>query len=465
MINFSSNFSPDFSASFLPHRPLRFPRPGVCHGLRRATHKAIQNGLLIAAIFLTLSFSRPASGQALPTAEASPISTGFELPRTAGTLQYSVSANESVSSGYYSSSGLSSSTGLTGDLAFISTSKTDPFSMVFSAGRSWSTSGQPSTLYSNLALSQVITTPMWSFVLSDSVSYMPETASTGLSGIPGTGDLGIPPVQVGDDFGQGVLTGYSTRVSNIAALSVQRRLTGATSLQLSGSYSILRFVGNSANNGIDNNSESGSIGLNHRLDARTNIGGNYAYSQFTYGSQPGFSSQTASIDYSRQLSRRLMMNLAAGPQWSNTGTGQNASTNVNLFAAASLNYSTNFANYSLGYSRGNNSGSGVVQGARSDSANISASRTFKRVWNGAVNVSYTDSTSISSGPTFSSDTTIGGAQLSRAIARSLSVYASYTLEHQTTSGAAAGVNAFSGTYQTASFGLTYSPTSIHFGPR
>jgi hypothetical protein len=456
------NFLPNLSANFQPSRPPRFRQRGLQRSLRAINHA----GILITACFLVLPFSRPASGQALPAAEASPVSTGFELPRTAGTMQYSIGANETISSGYYSSSGVYSSTGLNGNLALISASKSDPFSMVFSGGRSWSTSGQPSNFYLNLALSQVIDTPKWNFILSDSVSYLPETASGGLSGIPGTGDLGVPPVQVGDEFGQGVLTGYSTRVANISALSVQRRLTGATSLQLSGSYSILRFVGNSANNGIDNDSVSGVIGLNHRLDARTNIGGSYAYSQFNYGNQPGFNSQTASMNYSRQLTRRLLFSAAAGPQWSNTGTGPNPSINVNLFANVSLSYSTNFANFSLAYSRGNNSGSGVIQGANSDNASASASRTFDRVWNGAVNVAYTHTSSLqTSAPSFSSQTAITGVQLSRGIARSFSVYASYTLEHQSTSGAAAGVNAYTGTFQTASFGLTYAPNSIHFGPR
>jgi hypothetical protein len=450
---------------FLP----RFRQIEVQPGLRRTTQKAIRTGLLVIAAFaLVASFSRSAFGQALPAGEAAPISTGFELPRTAGTLQYSASVNESLSSGYYNSSGVSTSTGVTGDLAFISASKLYPFSMVFSGGRSWSTSGQPSSLFLNLGLSQVITTSRWNFVLSDSVSYLPETASAGLSGIPGTGDLGVPPIQVGDDSGQGVLTGFSTRVGNVASVSAGRSLTGATSLQMSGSYTILRFVGNSADNGIDSDSEAGSIGLNHRLDARNNIGGNYAYSRFTYGSQPGFASQTASLNYSRQLSRRLNMSVAAGPQWSNSNSGgPDQSTSINLFASANLSYSDSFASYSLGYSRGNNSGSGVIQGADSDSVHFVAQRTFDRVWNGAVTAAYTHTNSLpySNTPAFTSETVVFGAQLSRAVARNLSAYASYTLENQTTPTSVAGVNVFTGFFQIASFGLTYSPTSIHFGPR
>jgi hypothetical protein len=198
-----------------------------------AARTDIRNALVRTAIFLFLPLllliGRPAFGQALPAAEASPISTGFELPRTAGTLQYSVGVNENLSTGYYAQSGWDSATGVNGNLAFISSSKIYPFSMVFSGGRSWSTSGQPSTLFLNLGLSQVITTRHWNFVLSDSVSYLPQTPSTGLSGIPGVGDLGVPPLQIGD-AGQGVLTQYATRVGNNSSLSATSSLTGKTSI-------------------------------------------------------------------------------------------------------------------------------------------------------------------------------------------------------------------------------------------
>jgi hypothetical protein len=436
-------------------------------GIRNAP---IRSGLFL-LLALLLPVGRAAFGQALPTAEAAPISTGFELPRTAGTLSYSVSANESLYSGYYGNSGLSTSTGLNGNLAFISISKLYPFSMVFSGGRAWSTSGQPSTLYLNLALSQVVTTRTWNFVLSDSVGYLPQTPSTGLSGIPGVGDLGVPPPQAGTDTGQGLLTVYSTRVNNSASLSAQHSLTGKTSIQVSGTYTTLRFLGNSSSNsnGVETTGESGTIGLSHRIDARDSLSGNYSYSNFSYGStQPGFNSQTASMDYSRQFTRQLSMDIAAGPQWTSVSNGgQSPQVSINAYVSASLAYSVQLANFSVGYSRSTNSGFGVLDGARSDSVRFSASRTFDKVWNGSVTASYSRTTSLSSiGPaSYAPSTEVVSAQISRAIARSLSTYASYTLENQSSSASTVGVNAFSGYFQVVGFGLTYSPTSIHVGSR
>jgi hypothetical protein len=60
------------------------------------------------------------------------------------------------------------------------------------------------------------------------------------------------------------------------------------------------------------------------------------------------------------------------------------------------------------------------------------------------------------------DTTVASAQVSRAIRRSLSAYASYSFEHQPT-GSATAVDVFSGIEQVVGFGVTFSPSSIHLG--
>src|ERR1017187_6654635 len=103
-------------------------RRRACAGSARepAAEPALQECVMKCRVFLTvllITVAPAAFGQALPAAQASPISTGFELPMIAGTLQYAVSASESLSWGYYNNSGITEVTNLTGDLGFISTSK------------------------------------------------------------------------------------------------------------------------------------------------------------------------------------------------------------------------------------------------------------------------------------------------------------------------------------------------------
>lgn len=440
---------------------------------RRNMQKVVIVRSVFVAVMLMM-FSPATFGQALPTAEAAPVSIGFALPRTAGTLQYAVSASESLVWGYYGNSGPASSTNLSGDLAYLSNSKRSPFSMVFAGGHSWSTSSQPSFSFFSLGLSQVANLGRWNFLVSDNVTYTPSTPTTGLAGILGVGDLGLNPVQVGVDNGQGVLTNYSTRVGNIVAGSVQRQLTGRTSINASGSYSIMRFLsdrGSSDFAGLDSNSTMGGGGISHQIDARNTVGGNYSYSTYNFSGTtpgipaPGFVSQTASAQYSRQFSRKFVMSASAGPQWTTVDSARGMQ-NVSLFADVSGEYAGQFSHMSLIFVRGTNSGFGVTGGSSSDSVAFSASRTFDRVWNAAATSSYTRTQSLVSPviSPFSFNTTVAGVQVSRAIARSLSAYASYTLQNQSSKGAAAfAVDAFSGLSHVVGIGLTYSPMSIHFG--
>jgi hypothetical protein len=447
--------------------------------MKKRAESGIHSSLLSPALaklgLLALTLLGPMAGvalaQALPAAEASPISTGFTLPRTLGTLQYAVSASENLSWGYYGNPGGDASTNVSGDVAYLSSAKNDPFSMVLSAGHGWSASTEPSYSFVNLGLSQVVNLGRWGIVLGDGVTYLPETATTGLSGIPGVGDLGVDPLQTGETTGQGVLTNFSTRVVNTGAISVQRQITGKTYLQGTGSYGITRFVGASGFNGLNSTQEAGGGGLTHRIDARNTIGGNYVYSSYTYesnaligGGQPGLVSQTASAVYTHDFSRKLGFSAAAGPQWTRINSS-GSKEQPSLFANISANYAEEFSGASIAYTRSANSGDGVTVGAISDSVVFSARRTFARVWFSAATVAYSDTKSLPNSVVTPSSfrTAILGFQLSRALARSLSVFASYTLEHQSSLDPGASVEVFSGLSQLVGFGITYSPGSVHLG--
>jgi hypothetical protein len=414
--------------------------------------------------------------QAIPVATASPISTGFSLPSLAGTLQYAVSASQSLASNYFGNTGINSSTNLSGDLAFITNSPIYPFNAVFSGGRAWSSSGQSSYNFFNLAMTQGVHAKRWTFALTDSVNYLPGTASSGLSGVPGVGDLGVNPAQPGTSAapsGQGVLTGFTSRVTNSSGLNISRPITGKTSFNVSGAYSLTRFLNNPTNTGnpgIDSDSESASGGLSHRIDERNSLGGNFSYSHNTFSGtnfglpEPGFTSQSASLQYSHQFTRKFGFSASAGPQWNDSGI-PGSTRALSLFANVSATYSGQFSHATMSFSRSSNNGSGVVGGAISDSVAFSTGRIFNRVWLCALTAAYTQSTQLPSASSlaFTFDTTVMGVQISRAIVRNLSAYASYTLQNQSNRGAATTVDLFSGLSNITGFGLTYSPMAIHLG--
>jgi len=282
-------------------------------------------------------------------------------------------------------------------------------------------------------------------------------------------------VQVGGDTGQGILTDYSDRVSNIVAVSLSRQLTGKTSLNTSGSYSTTQFLdspttsGTASGAGLDNGSVTGGGGLSHLVDARNTFGGNYAYSDFSYSGNTfgiatqGFISQTASGMYSHKFTRKVAMSVSAGPQWS-TASGGSSGTATSLFADASLTYSGKSTGAGIAFVRSTNGGYGAVGGALSSSVSATVSRRFAAVWAVSANSSFTQSSALPLGNAtpYSLKTYVEGLQVSRAIVRNLSGYVSYNLADQSISNVPS-VDLFSGLTQSFTFGITYSPSALHLG--
>lgn len=429
----------------------------------------------------------PAHGQAVPNVQGASSYEGFHLPTVGGTLSYGITLSGDVTRGYNVNSGTSEFAAISGDLAFLSRSKIHPFSMVYSGGYFASFGGNaPSSVFQNLALSQVLTRGRWNYTVADTVSYLPQTANTGLSGVPGVGDTGVAPVDVGTGTAQGVLTDNAARVNNTTIGSVQRRLTASTSIAGTGSYTLARFLDSSSTApGLNSNQYTAGANLSHRIDARNTVGGGYSFFHSAYpgtadsttdaalGVVSSFSATSITFNAARQVNRRLSVFASVGPQWTTTPTiaaaGTNAATgtSVNVTIDAGASYSSRAVGGAINYFRGSTSGSGVVTGAHADSFQASTSRRLTRVWNGSASFAYTRSTSLvalADNP-FVSDTVVGSGQVNRAIGRHLSAYGSYTALHQSTGGLAATSNVFGGLSQTVAFGLTYSPGVIGLGRR
>ena len=422
---------------------------------------------LVAPVML-LALGSLAQAQDVPAAAVSTPSFGFSLPSVEGTLTYSLSAAESVDTGY-ASGGVDSTTSLSGSLGYLSSSPDKPFSLVYSGGYLYSTiPGYPaSSTFQNLAASQVVTTKNWNFVVDDAVSYLPESPTTGLSGIPGVGDIGVDPIQIGDEPTQSIFTNYATRVGNGLNGGATRKIDASWSVNGSASWQILHFFGNA---GIDSSTETGSAGPTYRIDARSSASANvvYTYTNDTYlGNSYPFESEGITLQYQRQLSRFLTVNVTAGPQRT-FGSGSTASlipSQITVVGSAGLTYNRRGTTATLSYARATNSGSGVVYGALTDTVAGTVRRQFSRNWQGALTASFSKSTSLAQIPGFDQNyqSTYGGGQVSRRLGRSFSGYFSYTAVTQTVSNAGASQAAFSGLSQVFAAGVTYSPGAQHLG--
>jgi hypothetical protein len=413
-----------------------------------------------------LSLPSVARGQDIPAVTYSSPSEGFSLPVTPGTLTYGATGSESVRTGYSSIGPLYTSI-ISGDLGLLSTSLTQPFSLVYSGGYMHvnSGSGVPSSFFQNLALSQVLATHHWSFIFADSVRYLPDSPADGLSGIPGAGNLGTPSPVITDDPGQGILSNFATRVTNLSSGTAQRAITGKTSFESTGSYQIQRFVGQFSD-GVDSNQLTASAGLTHHLSPLDFLSANYSYSQFSYPtSQFSFATQGINVGFTRQLNRAVSVHLSAGPQRTTASDSTSGSPPINLSIQAGADYTGERSTATLSYFRGVQSGSGLVQGALSDNAHLSYNRPFGRTSHASVSFSYSRNDSIAAltATPFSSTTISAGIEASRALSRYFSGYISYAALQQSLQGSITSSNGFSGISSVVSAGITYSPRPIHFG--
>ncbi len=405
-----------------------------------------------------------AMGQARPTASG----PGFALPTVGGTLRYSLSTAESLSQGIYNTGGVVSSTSFSGNLAFITPGVVHPFSLIESGGYIDGNSGQPSTSFEDLLLSQTLLLRRWSYTASNNLNYSPTTPTTGLSGVPGVGDINAnpaPPVgSTNSGEGLGVLSVYGPRISNSTSLAASRPLTGSLFFQVNGNYTMLRFLGGTGDavNGIDSNVETGSTGLDYRVDARNRTGVTYSYNKSSFlGQQFTFTTQSVTGSYSRQWTRRLSTFVSGGPLKLSSSEAALSGPSVNFTALASVNYAGKEFTQTLGYVRDTSTGSGVIAGAISDSVFYGVNRTFGRALGVAGTVGYARTKSILVTQPFDSEGVSASVQVTRALSPHISAFAAYTLQDQLLQQVPTGSsNAFSGIYQVASFGVTYSP-SVH----
>jgi hypothetical protein len=430
----------------------------------------------LVALLLSLAGGYVASAQAPPLATAP--SFGFSLPSVEGTLTYSLSGSESFLIGDQTS-GLATTTSLSGSVGYLSPSPNKPFSLVYSGGYLYST-GQGnlgSTTFQNLAASQVWTTKNWNFVVDDAVSYLPQSPTTGLSGIPGVGDIGVVSVPIGDEPSQSILTNYSTRLGNGLNAGATRKINASWTMNGSASWQILHFFGNG---GINSSEETGNVGPSYRIDARSSTGANvtYSYTNDSYlGVSYPFEAEGINLQYQRQFSRFFTVAVTGGPQRT-FGSGTTSSlipSTITGVGSATLSYSRRTTSASVSFARATNSGSGVVTGALTDTIVGSVRQQFSRNWQGALTASYSKSTSLANvagtgalaniaGPGENFNSTYGGGQLSRRLGHEFSGYLSYTAvtQSQNNPGASRAV-AFSGLTQVFAVGVTYSPGATHLG--
>ena len=433
---------------------------------------------------MLVTLGAQAFGQALPTANEAltplPGGGGPRLSWIDGTVHYSLSGSEFVQLGYYGSGNTTSTTSLSANVGWVSLSEVHPTTLLFAGGVLIGQGGQGTSTYQNIAVSQSYISHKWIFNVSDSFSFLPQSPTVGLSGIGGVGDVGVVPIQ-GPSAGPagGVLTVSGNRISNSLTGSVERMLSGRTSISGSGSWSWLHFLDDNA--GLDTSSASGSVSVNYRINALSSTSVSAVYSTYdTTGLiatlPPGYPNNSVTyqtkginVSYSRQWTRAISTDVSAGPQWISSSAAQIIPDKLNFFVNGGVSYGRQMMNYNLRYSHGVNGGSGAQPGAISDNVTGSAGRSFGREWATSATFGFSHTTGLLAldpnavGINGATNTEYGSLQVSRGFTRTISGYASYTAQAQSVNQAISTTSTFSGISHTFGVGITWAPQSKRLG--
>ncbi len=388
-------------------------------------------------------------------AQVTPEATSQIKVGVSGTLTYS--ARYSQIAEFYGGT-TAQLANLSGSFGYSTTSERRPTSITLGAGDSWGISGFTFNggPYEDLSVSQGFAGQYWSLQLSDTVSYH--------RGIP------IEELNSTSSAAEPILTLETNVVDNDVNVAYRYKLSGFTSLNFGGSYNQLDYPDG---NGRGTNSLTANGGLNHRLNARNEIFGQYMYSEFSYsGSNLTIDANSAVAGWQHTWTRRISSSVAAGPQWITF----NSSTPIPSFTGYSLNASVTdtlrVGIAGLGVTHGVNGGGGYLYGSETDSVTGTFSRSFGHRTRSQITLGlsagYTRSNTLSA----AESTILGGqgegsyaskhgsANASRHLGRLFTAYLSYSGTAQSLGSSSPG-GALNGLFQSVGFGIGFTPPQIH----
>ena len=426
--------------------------------------------LTIAGFLLALTVpTPPADGQASQAVVPTPEYGGFQWPSSASLmpneslLRYSLSGSERLTFGYGGTSRTVTQASVNGNLGVTTSSIVHPLSLQYTGGFLAATGGGQNGYFQNMDVTQSYNLRHWSLQGDDTFSFLPEYDGAGPAGITGIGGTGVPPPSAPQPS---VLFNGGDRVSNNATGTVSRELTGKTSLDGHGAYGILRFLSDSSNHGIQDNSTIVGGGVTRRLDARTNLKVDYTFTDFKYLTiADPLKVQVVDFSYMRDLSRRVKVSLTAGPERVGGSALAKTSGSYNFDANLNLIYTTEKWTGTVLYSRTVNEGSGVTLGSRVNTVTGSASMLLGREWHAGTSAAFLNNQGLEAltvAP-YSTRSVVVSGDLNRAIHRDYSVFVNFSDQRQTSTGQSQSTLAYTGNIKTLGFGITYSPRAINLG--
>jgi len=281
----------------------------------------------------------------------------------------------------------------------------------------------------NFSFSQHLTWHRWSLILSDQMTYSPESPF----GMPGPLPTSINFLGTKLTFlpNQTIFTGQSSRVSNSGIGQLEYAFSRRSSFTVIGSYSLLRYTATSV---ADNSQAGTTVGYNYALTPRDKIAVTYGYQQLQFNYlNSKMEINTANLNYAHQVLGRMSLQIGAGAQLTKRfNPFSHADTSVSPDGSVVLSSAWRRTQLSLSASKSILSGAGLSVATNTTAAGISASRTLSRHWSGSVSGGYAENSVIGavsgSGDKFRSG--FAGVSLQRTLGRRAGISFLYNVQKQ-----------------------------------
>jgi len=280
------------------------------------------------------------------------------------------------------------------------------------------------------------------FTVGDQGMYLPESpyGYSGFSGLQsfGAGSGGAflgNQAQVNQLLSpsESILTGNSRHYVNTGLAELQFTPTARSTFTVTGSSGITHFLDSGF---VNSRTAALMAGYNLRLTRRDEISVTYIHFRFTFDTaNQGILERGFLLAYGHQFSPRLSLSLSAGPVQNELAQPQGGNVKQVFWTTDnSLRYRARFADFAGSFARYTTPGSGVLSGAETDWASLSAGRPIIGRLRGSLEAghAYNQSVRPQANAALKSqyETWQGGVTLSHEYGKHTSLYAQYQFQYQ-----------------------------------
>lgn len=283
----------------------------------------------------------------------------------------------------------------------------------------------PHYQFHEVSFMQEATWARWHIVVRDDFMVSPGAAFTG-QGMGGPGlsaqfssMLGASLNSLAQAFlpSETINTGVANRYRNALLGQAQYSFSRRAAFTVSASYGLLHFT---VPGFVNSTMLDVQGGYDYMLSSANSIAvlGNYGKIDYS-GTANTTTDYVGALAYGRKITGRLAFQIAAGPQEIQShGTAGLGNANL-LFASvnSALRYERRRGGVALNFVRGLTGGSGIFQGATSNTVSGNAHYQFSRSWTGSINAGYAVNNSLAKSgvPTTQFENWFVGANLGRRI--------------------------------------------------